>query len=130
MSVKDKLDSIRCRVLNGAAMVNEYREHWGDDYCFKELGNALSTKEGFGWSKIDIISQSDLKTIDRQTLYTYGFGNWDGKLILIPLWLANFMDQTEKVISILGDVSTLADCDKDVRGGCLAFGFHLGDDNG
>jgi len=125
MSVKNKLDSIRSRVLNGSAMVNEYRSSWGDEYSFKELGIALSNKKSFGWDEYQPITQSDLKTMDRQSLYEYGFGNWDGKLIMIPLWLVNFMDQTEEVISIMGNVSTLADCDKDVRGGCLAFGFYL-----
>jgi hypothetical protein len=130
MTITEKLDRIRRRVLNGSAMVNQYRSSWGDKYSFKELDMALSNKKGFGWEEIELITQNDLKTVDRQTLYNYGFGNWDDKLILIPLWLVNFMDQTEEVVSIMDKKSTLADCDKDVRGGCLAYGFYLENENG
>ena len=125
MTVIEKLNNIRRRVLNGAAMLNEFRPHWDDEFAFKELDMALSNKKGFGWEEYDVLTQAELKTLDLQTLYDYGFATWKDTLILIPLWLIGFMDKTEAVVSISGRESTLAECDKDVRGGCIAFGFYV-----
>jgi len=124
-STIEKLDTARRRVLNAASMVNQYKGSWGVDFCFKELDMGLTNKKGFGWESIPVITQAELKELGRDTLYQYGFGNWDGKLLMVPLWLVNFLDQDEEVVSIMNNKSTLAECDKDTRGGCLAFGFFL-----
>lgn len=123
MNTIDKLKIARRRVLNAAASVNTYRGSWTDGFCFEELERGLSNTKGFGFEAIPVITQDELKQLDRETLYEFGFGNWDGKLLLIPLWLIGFMDGSENVTSIMDNVSTLASCDKDVRGGCIAWGF-------
>jgi hypothetical protein len=125
MDIISRLDTIRRRILNAAACSHEYKETWGVEYCSKELAFAFSPEESFGNSKVQIITQEELKSVDRNILYSYGFGNWDGNLILIPLWLVSFMDKSEMVTSIMGTDETLGACDKDVRGGCIAYGFKL-----
>jgi len=125
MNITDKLNTIRRRVLNAAASVNEYKDHWGTDFSFKELASGLSPNKSFGWEEIPTLTEDELKSLSRETLYSYGFGNWDGELLLIPLWLVNFLDPNMEVTSIMKDKSSLAECDKDVRGGCIAFGLFI-----
>lgn len=125
MNTIDKLDTIRRRVLNAAASVNEYNDRWGAEFSFKELAAGFSPNKSLGWEEIPIVTGDELKSLSRETLYSYGFGNWDGKLLLIPLWLVNFLDPHMEVTSIMDDKSTLAKCDKDVRGGCIAFGLFI-----
>lgn len=124
-STIDKLKTARRRVLNAAASVNEYHNSWGVDFSFKELARGLSNTKDFGYEEIPVITQDELKQLGRETLYEFGFGNWDGKLLLIPLWLVNFIDPNMEVTSIMDNKSTLAECDKDVRGGCIAFGLFI-----
>lgn len=123
MNTIEKLKSARRRVLNAAASVNEYKGLWGVDYCFIELERGLTGTKEFGYDAIPVITQEELKSLDRETLYEYGFGNWDDNLVLIPLWIIGFMDGSQKVTSITNDHETLTACDKDVRGGCIAWGF-------
>jgi hypothetical protein len=123
MNTIDKLKTARSRVLNTAAMCNECRSSWGDEYCLEELSQGMTNKKGFGFSEIPVITQGELKELDKATLYEFGFGNWDDMLILIPLWLVGFMDGNEIVTSISDRETTLDQCDKDVRGGLIAWGF-------
>lgn len=57
-----------------------------------------------------------------------GFHPWDDDLILIPLWATTVLPDDMKVISITGDTSTIGKCDKDVRYGCIAYGFLKGEE--
>lgn len=125
MTITDKLNMIRRRVLNAAASVNEYKDSLSSEFSFKELASGLSPNKGLGYEEISLVTESDLRELDREVLYLYGFGNWDGKLLLIPLWLINFLDPNMEVTSIMNNKSTLKDCDKDTRGGCLAFGIFI-----
>jgi hypothetical protein len=59
----------------------------------------------------------------KQELFDLGFGNWDGGLVLIPLWLLPFLNPNEKVRSITGDYTTIGEADNDHRGGFIAYGF-------
>lgn len=112
-NTKIKLDAIRRNILTVSAMVNEY--NWDADFKEKELKSAFTPGEYR-------LTLDELRKLDRKTLYDYGFGNWDGTMILIPLWLANFIDDCE-VISIMGDKKMLSQCDRDVRYGFMAWGF-------
>jgi hypothetical protein len=123
MNTIEKLKRARRRVLNAASSVNEYHNSWSVEFAFQELARGLSRAKDFGYEEIPTITQNELKQLDRETLYEFGFGNWDGNLILIPLWLVGFMDGSETVTSIMDNHDTLAACDKDVRGGCIAWGF-------
>jgi hypothetical protein len=125
MTITDKLNTIRRRVLNAAASVNEHKDSWSSESSFKELASGLSPNRGLGYEEISLITESNLRELDREVLYLYGFGNWDGKLLLIPLWLINFLDPNMEVTSVMNTKSTLKECDKDTRGGCLAFGIFI-----
>ena len=52
------------------------------------------------------------------------FGNWDGKLKLIPIWLIHQFDNDEIFVSINGDECKKSDIDLDHRGGWLAYGWN------
>jgi hypothetical protein len=53
-----------------------------------------------------------------------GFGNWDGKIWLIPIWLYPFLKGAIKATCIDGKtkVMKVKDMDTDTRFGCLAYG--------
>lgn len=123
MNTIEKLTAARNRALNTAAMTNEYKDSWGSDFALKELAMGFSTKSGFGFTEIPVITKEELVALDKCILYEFGFGNWDGNLVLIPLWVVGFMDENEEVTSISGDKKKLSECDKDVRFGCIAWGF-------
>jgi hypothetical protein len=125
MTVEEKIEAIRRRIINGVAEIKEYHEHWGSDFSLKELNEIFSNKSSFGRNSIDYITIDELQTVPKQKLFEYGFGNWDGGLILIPLWITYFMEPTTEIISISGDWSTISECDKDTRFGCIAYGFSV-----
>jgi hypothetical protein len=125
MNTIQKLNAIRNRILDTAAMCNEYKDHWSHEYALKTLSEGFSTRKAFMLEEIPMVTKEELADLSRDTLYLYGFGNWDGELLLIPLWLVNFMPPDTIVTSIMGTTSTLSGCDKDTRGGCIAFGFFL-----
>ena len=125
MNTIEKLNAIRNRILTVAAKCDTYKDTWGVDYVIKSLSEGFSPRESFMLEEIPMVTKEEFAALSRETLYLYGFGNWDGKLLLIPLWLVNFMPSDTVVTSITGNVSTLGECDKDVRCGCIAFGFFL-----
>ena len=119
------LTSARTRVLNGAATCKEYKEYWGPDYTLKELSRCFSPKKSLGYNEIPVLTLADLRQVPFDALTTFGFAQWDQDgLVLYPLWVVGFLEPNTPVISITGKATTLAECDKDVHGGCIAFGFY------
>lgn len=91
----------------------------------QKLKNAkisLVISESIDWDG-EYITITDLKEIDKKSLFSLGFGNWDENLVLIPLWAVDIIDPNSNVVSINGTNSLLKDCDLDTRFGCIAFGF-------
>ena len=68
---------------------------------------------------------ADLKSVSKNTLYRYGFVNWDDSLLLIPVWAFNLIKDGEVLTSISGSKETKGKdyIDLDSRAGALAFGF-------
>lgn len=113
--ILNRLDRIQLRILRAAAENVTYKS-WSLEYQQENLEREFSESK-------DQISIEELKLIPRSELYAYGFGNWDDKLLLIPLYLAKFINQDEQVESISGDKTRLGDADLDHRMGCIAWGF-------
>ena len=65
-----------------------------------------------------------LQHVPIQRLYSEGFRNWDGSMILLPLWALKHMQKGEQLKCIDGTTSVVGTdyIDDDVRGGCIAFG--------
>lgn len=124
MTIIEKLNTIQRRILSTAASVANY-ETWSDEFSRKEVKAACSSETAFGFPEIEKIAISEFQDLDRETLYNYGFGNWDNKLILLPLYLVNFIDDDPILTCISGAEYKLSECDKDVRFGCLAYGFYM-----
>ena len=123
MNTIEKIEAIRRRIISGSAEVFHYRTSWSEKFCKEQLEETFSADESFGKSAIGLLTADELKALGRDTLYQYGFGNWDGKIVLLPLWIVSFVEPDTMLTSISGDTSTLEDCDKDIRYGCIAYGF-------
>ena len=67
----------------------------------------------------------NFKSMDINRLKEFGFKSWDDNLLLIPLWTNFILPNDFEVIGIMGDTSTIGNCDKDVRFGCIAYGFNI-----
>lgn len=121
-AVKQKLDNIRNRILVSASAINEYYDHWGAEFSRKEMKAAFSPESSF--NTVETITQEELQNMPIEVLQAYGFSNWSKpSIVLYPLWVVNFIEGDPEVISISGKTSTLKVCDKDTRGGCIAWGF-------
>ena len=67
----------------------------------------------------------NFKSIDVNRLKEFGFKSWNDNLLLIPLWATFLLPNDFELIGIMGDTSTISKCDKDVRFGCIAYGFNI-----
>ena len=74
---------------------------------------------------IERVTVNDLVSIGVRDLIHVGFGNWDGILMLLPLWAVGLVAAGEQLISIDGEVATVGRdyIDTDTRGGFIAYGF-------
>lgn len=72
------------------------------------------------------LTVADLSSIPVTDMFKLGFGNWDGKIMLIPLWAFKLIADGEELVSIEGDTVVVGcgEIDTDTRFGCIAFGFH------
>lgn len=119
----EKIEAIRRRIIFGSAEIFHYRNSWSDKFCKEQLEDTFSVNESFGKNAIELLTADELKALGRDTLYHYGFGNWDNNIVLLPLWIVSFVEPDTILTSISGFTTTLKDCDKDIRYGCIAFGF-------
>ena len=120
--IEKRLYQIKMRILTGASEVAHYK--WSDAYSKKSICEVCSPKSTTFSQAIKPITIAELQKLSREALYANGFGNWNEELVLIPLWLKNFIDQDEKILSISGKDETVGGIDTDHRGGFLAGGFY------
>jgi len=71
------------------------------------------------------VTVSDLCDISCQQLLGWGFKNWDGQNMLVPLWALDLLRPGEELICIDGQTVKVGEdsIDTDTRGGCIAYGF-------
>ncbi len=107
------------KIATQASMGAAY-EQWTDEFSRKKVREVWGNKQGKRF-----LSKEEIMGINRSSLWTLGFANWDGKLVLIPLWAFHCIAPGEEVVSISGETKVIGkdEIDLDVRGGCIALGF-------
>lgn len=90
-----------------------------------ELFDSIVTQAKLGGAVTDKLTVHMLQQTPLSKLYAEGFGNWDGNLILLPLWALAHMAEGEKLVCIDGSQVTVGKdhIDDETRGGMIAFGF-------
>lgn len=120
----NRILAIQTRILTTASRVAQY-DSWSPAFGKKECKHACSPNKDFGFSEIELLHIEDLQKLTQEQLHSLGFRKWGEEIILIPLYLKNFIFPNEVVMSISGEDSTIGKCGKDARGGCIAYGFTL-----
>lgn len=84
-----------------------------------ELGGAVTHK----------LTVRMLKQVPLSQLYAKGFRNWDGLMVLLPLWALAHMQEGECLECIDGSLTVVGTdaIDLDTRGGCVAYGVPRSD---
>lgn len=105
-------------VTSAAASAATYQS-WSDKFCREECKMALDKNAG-------TLTIADIRAIPKDKLWNFGFGNFDGKLVLVPLYLYSMIKDGEELVDIFGDVVMKGRdvMDDDIRYGCLAYGFY------
>jgi hypothetical protein len=69
---------------------------------------------------------AELKDLSENDLFDIGFRRWNKELVIIPLYLYNYIADGETLICIdgKGAIKGKDFIDLDVRFGCLAYGFY------
>ncbi len=119
VSIKEIIEMHKNTICFTASQVATYCNHWRPEFSVKETIEAINRVPS------QIKEDIDFSILTREELYNLGFGNWDGKLITIPLILWNFIPKGAVLTSIGGDTKIKDDKfdDLDARGGCIAYGF-------
>ena len=71
------------------------------------------------------ITIRELIDIDCKSLFAVGFGNWDGNIMLVPLYAIRLIKKGETLTDISNKTYIVGKdkIDNDTRGGCIAYGF-------
>lgn len=117
-----KARMIRQALLRATGEANQYG--WSDEAIRAQLFHTASKLQAY---KVDVtkLSLSEVNELD--------FGNWDGKLRLVPLWLFPYLAEGQRLTSINGEEKTVnlsyrdrnspSYIDNDHRFGSVAWGF-------
>ena len=107
-----------------------YRNHWSPNYRFDKIEEAVVTLKE---EPTVLITAEDISSATEMDFRIAGFSAWDEPdinnqvLMLVPLWLHPFIEQSLFVYSISyldsTEPKTLADIDLDHRSGYTAYGF-------
>lgn len=91
--------------------------------------DSIVTQVKLGGTVTGTLTVSMLKQVPIQSLYAEGFRNWDGNMVLLPLWALSVMAEGEILECIDGFRVTVGTdhIDDDTRGGCIAFGVPRSD---
>jgi hypothetical protein len=120
----EKCKLARKMILTKAAEIICYKDSWSDKFKIEEI-NSL----GDNFKKHNELI--DLSKLTRDQAEELEFGNWseDTEMLLIPLWIYPFLDNTVKlkVECIDGEVKDLYpnEMDNDHRFGFIAYGLNF-----
>lgn len=86
--------------------------------------DSIVTQVKLGGAVTGKLTVSMLQQTPLGRLYVEGFRNWDGSLVLLPLWALAHMQTGEQLVCISGETATVGThvIDDDTRGGCIAYG--------
>ena len=120
------MQSVLKEIATRASMGAAYEKNWDADFARKEVVEAWKDTPGsMRKARHRKVTVAELEAIPVATLRSLGFGAWDEKLTVIPLWAWNYIADGETLTCIDGSQSVKGkdDIDLDVRFGCIAFGF-------
>lgn len=82
-----------------------------------------------GGAVTNMFTVSLLQSVNLNRLYAEGFRNWDGIMLLLPLWALPHMQPGEQLECIDGSTVVVGTdhIDQDTRGGCIAYGVPRSD---
>lgn len=116
----EKINAVRDVIIGEAARLLYYTNVTKGGFT-TEVFEALKEVPKF--------TQEDFDTLTTEEVKICGFQPWDepdekGKtLYLVPLWMLPIIDPDAKLIAIDGDCCLAKDVDKEIRFGCIAYGF-------
>ena len=86
--------------------------------------DSIVTQVKLGGAVTGKLTVTMLQQVPIQRLYAEGFHNWDGSMVLLPLWALAHMQTGEQLVCINGQMATVGTdpIDDDTRGGCIAYG--------
>lgn len=86
--------------------------------------DSIVTQAKLGGTPDRKLTAALLQQTPLERLYVEGFRNWDGTMVLLPLWALAHMQTGEQLKCIDGTTSVVGtdQIDDDTRGGCIAFG--------
>lgn len=90
---------------------------------------SIVTKIKMGGVPAETMTAALLQQVPLENLYAEGFRNWDGTMLLLPLWALAHMQDGECLTCIDGSTVTVGTdyIDDDTRGGCIAYGIPRAD---
>ena len=118
--------SCKSWLVNRISESKAYAKHWSDEFCLKEIRDAI----GKYFSDDYVKEVFTLDNLTKERAKALRFCQWDEDehpdLYLFPLWFVLFLPYGTKVIGIGGDTFEYSEeTDLDIRFGCVAFGIEL-----
>lgn len=125
LNTVDFLSRVLLTIATNAAMGCAYPS-WRDDFARSKVKEVwLDTPSPMYTSFNRRVTVAELKEVPAAQLLALGFCNWDENLVVIPLWVYNYIKDGEELVSIDDTVKIKNKdyIDLDVRFGCIACGF-------
>ena len=101
-------------------------DSWSDAMCRRELREAFN---GF-YENENVRKIFSLENLTVERAKMIGFKQWNdsSEILLCPLWYCGFIKDGTKIYSLSGEeYYDSKKTDKDIRYGCVAFGFKFSD---
>jgi hypothetical protein len=124
MTDYEKMTNALRGIVSEVAMAVTYAESWGDAYRLEKIDETVRNSPKRYRTPVNLTITGDmisgLSNGQKYALLMSQLteGNWG-----IPLWMAAFIKDDAKVITINGKMKRFADMDRDVRAGILACWF-------
>lgn len=120
MNTFETITRLQSAVANKAMQGYSYKT-WTDSFARSDFrSHTQNIKKKHSFKKADFLSL----TKEQRELFL-GYWSKDSNLMLLPLWLFEFIDPEEELICIDGNKSKQKDADNDTRGGYTAYGFEF-----
>ena len=119
-----KASGLQSFLANRMAEVKAYGVHWGANFCYKEMKEAMDNY----YTNDDVKEVFNIGNLTRERAEALRFRLFDKEqmpnLYLFPIWFVLLLPYGTKVVSIGGEEFEYSeDTDLDTRFGCVAFGI-------
>lgn len=119
------LRNVQREMLSAASQGAAYT-NWADEFARKEISAVWKdSADAMRKARNRRITLTELAAMTEEELYSLGCSWWDGTLMVVPLWMYNYIADGEEFSCIdkTKAIKGKDTIDLDVRGGCIAFGF-------